>query len=170
MSDVSEPRAAETVIAPDATYQTHLGHAHLKVRDLDRAIAFYTRFLGLRLVERVGESYAFLSGGALHHEVALQNVGPDAPAPAAHGTGLYHIAFEVPDQRALALAYRALSAAGVRVGPVDHLISWAIYFDDPDGNGVEIYWDTRHLPGGAPLWQGRNVPLPAAKLLAVLSE
>ncbi len=151
-------------------YKTRIGHAHLKVRDLDRAIEFYTRFFDLKVAERVGDHYAFLSGGAFHHELALQNAGPNAPAQNPYGTGLYHVAFEVPDRRSLALAYRALTEAGVRVAPVDHLISWAIYFDDPDGNGLEIYWDTRKEPGGAKLWQGRNAPLPPEKLLAGLED
>jgi len=152
------------------TYRTKIGHAHLKVRDLDRAIEFYTRFFSLNLVERVGDLYAFLTGGEFHHEIALQNVGPDAPQPHPAGTGLYHIAFEAPDRRSLALAYKKLTEAGIRVAPVDHLISWAIYFDDPDGNGLEIYWDTRDEPGGEKLWRGRNVPLPEEKLIAVLRE
>jgi catechol 2,3-dioxygenase len=150
-------------------YETCIGHVHLKVRDLDRAIAFYTRFLNLRLVERVGDQYAFLSGGAVHHEIALQNVGPRAPQPAPHGTGLYHVAFEVPSACALAQAYQALTCAGIAVAPVDHLISWALYFDDPDGNGLEIYWDRRDEPGGAELWRGRNVALTPAKLQAALA-
>jgi catechol 2,3-dioxygenase len=149
-------------------YATKIGHAHLKVRDLERAIAFYTRFFQLQVVERVGTHYVFLSGGAFHHELALQNVGAAAPGAAAHGVGLYHVAFEVPDRRTLAQAYQALTTAGVAVAAVDHQISWAIYFDDPDGNGLEIYWDTRHEPGGKPLWAGENLPLPAEKLLAAL--
>ena len=149
---------------------TKIGHAHLKVRDLDRAIAFYTRFFDLKLVERVDDHYAFLTGGSFHHEIALQNVGPHAPPPPSHGTGLYHVAFEVPDRRSFALAYRALVEAGVPVATVDHLISWAMYFDDPDGNGLEIYWDTRTEPGGQKLWRGRNVPLPEEKILAALKE
>lgn len=141
-----------------------IGHAHLKVRDLDRAIAFYERFLGMQVRERVGGHYAFLSGGDLHHEIALQAVGPAAPAPHPRGVGLYHVAFEVPDRAALAEAYRELTAAGVEVYPVDHRISWALYFDDPDGNGLELYWDTRKEPGGEDLWHGNNVPLPAGAL------
>lgn len=143
-----------------------LGHAHLKVRDLDNAIAFYTQFLGLRVVERIGEQYAFLSGGERHHEIALQNVGMNAPMPSSHATGLYHIAFEVPDRAAFAEAYRNLMAAGVDVVTVDHLISWAIYFSDPDGNGLEIYWDKRQEPDGQSLWRGRNLQLRADKILA----
>ncbi|MBI3360599.1 MAG: VOC family protein [Chloroflexi bacterium] len=154
--------------SPFANYQTKIGHANLKVRDLDRAIEFYTRFLNLKFVERVGNQYAFLSGGDFHHEIALQNVGPTAPQPHPFGTGLYHVAFEVPDRRSFALAYKTLTDAGVRVATVDHLISWAMYFDDPDGNGLEIYWDTRNEPGGEKLWQGVNGPLPEEKLLDVL--
>lgn len=149
-------------------YTTKIGHAHLKVRDLDRSIAFYTRFLALRETERVADHYAFLTGGDLHHEIALQHVGPDAPAPPQHGTGLYHVAFEVPTRRAFAEAYAALTQAGISVATVDHRISWAMYFDDPDGNGLEIYWDTRTEPDGASLWQGVNRPLPPADILAAL--
>jgi catechol 2,3-dioxygenase len=100
----------------------------------------------------------------------LQQVGPDAPQPPAHGTGLYHIAFEVPDRRSFAEAYRTLKEAGIRVATVDHFISWAMYFDDPDGNGLEIYCDSRHLPGGRPLWHGENAPLPGKTILAELAE
>jgi catechol 2,3-dioxygenase len=149
---------------------TKLGHAHLKVRDLDCATAFYIRFLGLRVVERVGERYVFLSRSDVHHEIALQNVGPQAPQPPMHGTGLYHVAFEVPDRRSFAAAYRHLTEAGVEVALVDHLISWAMYFTDPDGNGLEIYWDTRREPCGQVLWRGRNVPLPVDKIMAALVQ
>lgn len=144
-----------------------IGHAHLTVRDLERALACYIDLLGLRLIEQVGDQYAFLSSGAMHHEIALQYVGGDAPAPPQHGTGLYHVAFEVPDQASLARMYQTLTTAGVMVHPVDHLISWALYFSDPDDNGLELYWDTRQEPGGATLWQGRNVPLPIEKLQSV---
>jgi catechol 2,3-dioxygenase len=151
-------------------YRTRIGHAHIKVRNLDRSIEFYTKFFSLKLVEQVGDHYAFLSDSDFHHEIALQQVGEEAPQPLPHGTGLYHVAFEVPERRSFALAYQSLLEAGVRVGPVDHLISWAMYFDDPDGNGLEIYWDTRTEPGGEELWHGRNVPLPAEKILGALSE
>jgi catechol 2,3-dioxygenase len=151
-----------------AAYETIISHAHIKVRDLDRSIAFYTRFFQLHLVERVEDLYAFLTGSHVHHELALQQVGPDAPQASAASVGLYHIAFEVPDSRTFALAYHDLRAAGVEVATVDHLISWAMYFDDPDGNGLEIFWDTRDQPGGAQLWHGINVPLPEAKIMAAL--
>jgi len=149
-------------------YHAKIGHVHLKVRDLDRAVAFYTRFLQLQVVERVGDQYVFLTGGPLHHEIALQNVGAYAPQPPAAAVGLYHVAFAVPDRPALAHAYQALTAAGIAVATVDHQISWALYFDDPDGNGLEIYWDRRHEPDGAPLWAGHNRPLSAEQLLHAL--
>lgn len=146
------------------SYTPRIGHAHIKVRDLDRAIAFYTRFLGMTLRERVDDAYAFLSGSDLHHELALQNVGPSAPQPHPAGTGLYHVAFEVPTREQFLVAYQTLRAGGVPVAAVDHYISWAMYFDDPDGNGLEIYWDTRAEPGGRTLWQGNNRPIPDAAL------
>ena len=152
------------------TYSTKIGHAHLKVRDLQRSIDFYTRFLRLNVTEVVGNHYACLTAGTYHHEIALQNVGADAPVPPSIGTGLYHVAFEVPDKRSFALAYRALVDAGIPVAAVDHYISWAMYFDDPDGNGLEIYLDTRALPGGRPFWHGDNTPLEVETILAALVE
>ena len=99
----------------EAAFSTKIGHAHLKVRDLDRSIDFYARFLSLHLVERVDDAYAFLTGGDYHHEIALQNVGHDAPAPPQQGTGLYHVAFEVPDRDSFAQAYKVLTDAGVSI-------------------------------------------------------
>lgn len=151
-------------------YTTKIGHAHLKVRDLDRAVAFYEWFLRFTVTERVGDQYVFLTGGAMHHELALQRVRPDAPTPPAHGTGLYHVAFEVPSQHDFAEAYVALNDAQVEVAAVDHRISWAMYFDDPDGNGLEIYWDTRGEPGGTALWHGDNRPLTAETIRTALGS
>jgi catechol 2,3-dioxygenase len=151
-------------------FKTKIGHAHLKVRDIKRSIDFYVNFLGLNVTEVVGNHYAFLTAGTYHHDIALQNVGSDAPKPLARGTGLYHIAFEVPDKRSFALAYRALQEAGISAVAVDHYISWAMYFDDPDGNGLEIYCDTRTQPGGRQLWHGDNAPLEKETILAALAE
>lgn len=136
-----------------------LGHAHLKVRDLDRSVAFYTAVLGLSVTEIVAHRYAFLSGGPQHHELALQALGPNAPHPSPGTTGLYHVAFEVPDKPAFGRAYRRLAAEGVAVNLVDHFISWAMYFADPDGNGLEIYVDTRRERGGRAVWRGESRPL-----------
>lgn len=136
-----------------------LGHVHLKVRDIGRAVAFYTRYLGLVVTERIGDHYVFLSASARHHDLALQNIGPDARPPERYTTGLYHVAFEVPDKRALVDAYLNLIQDGCEVRAVDHGISWALYFTDPDGNGLEIYYDTRGEVGGTEMWQGRTRPL-----------
>jgi predicted esterase/catechol 2,3-dioxygenase-like lactoylglutathione lyase family enzyme len=151
-------------------YKVKLGHVQLKVRNLERAIRFYIRFLGLKLVERTGNTYAFLSSSNAHHEIALQNIGFEAPATRQDGAGLYHIGFEVPDPVSFAQVYKTLVEAGIQVTTVDHLVRWAIYLNDPDGNGLEIYWDTRGLPGKSDLWQGRDLPLLAEKILAILVE
>lgn len=152
-----------------ADYVTKLGHAHLKVRNLERSQAFYQRFFKLDVIERIGNQYVFLSGSDVHHEIALQQVGDQAPSAPRYGVGLYHIAFEVPDRRSFALAYQALNEAHISVAAVDHLISWALYFDDPDGNGLEIYWDTRDTEVGQRTWQGQNMRLSDEKILAVLA-
>jgi catechol 2,3-dioxygenase len=150
------------------TYTTKLGHAHLKVRDLQRSVDFYTKFLGLAITETVDDHYAFLTTNDLHHEIALQKVAADAAQPGRYDVGLYHVAFEVKNKRAFAEAYQTLTNAGVQVGPVDHHISWAMYFKDPDGNGIEIYCDTRGEKDGATLWKGINVELSHDKIMKSL--
>ena len=151
-------------------FNARIGHAHLKVRDLNRAIAFYTELLGLKVTEVVNDQYAFLTDGTMHHAMALQNVGEHAPIPTRGSTGLYHIAFEVPDKASFVRALAHLQQAGVSVGTVDHLISWAMYFTDPDGNGLEVYVDTRNAPGGQPLWKGVNVPIAEQALRDALAQ
>lgn len=146
-------------------YVTKIGHIHLKVSDLNKAIDFYTKFLNLKLVERVDDEYAFLTNNKYHHEIALKNIGRSAKKPTDNTIGLFHFAFEVPNKKSLAEAYRKLTRFRIEVGTVDHLISWAIYFHDPDGNGIELYCDTRKETG-IKLWQGKNLPLPEKKLLA----
>ncbi len=146
-------------------YITKIGHIHLKVSNLNKAIEFYTKFLNLKLVERVDNEYAFLTNNKYHHEIALKNIGRNAKKPTDKTIGLYHFAFEVPNKKSLAEAFRKLTRFGIEVGTVDHLISWAIYFHDPDGNGIELYYDTRKETG-IKLWQGKNLPLPEKKLLA----
>jgi catechol 2,3-dioxygenase len=129
-----------------------VGHVHLKVREVGRAVEFYTEVLGLKVEDRYGQ-FAFLSWGDHHHDVALQSVGEDAAGPGP-GVGMYHAAFEVETPDALRAVYRRLQDRDVDVAPVDHGISKAIYFDDPDGNGLEVYLDTRTDDHEA--WEGRN--------------
>ena len=133
-----------------------LGHVHLKVRNLDRAVAFYTQVFGLRVTERLAGHYAFLSGGAAHHEVALQALGAAAEDPSPQSVGLYHVAFEVPSAGAFADAAQVLDELGIRPAAVDHGISWALYFSDPDGNGLEIYLDRRAELAGRESWTGAS--------------
>ncbi|MFB6185018.1 MAG: VOC family protein [Haloarculaceae archaeon] len=130
-----------------------VGHVHLKVRDVERAIDFYADVLGLDVTERHGR-YAFLSWGQRHHDVALQEVGDRASGP-GRGVGLYHAAFEVEAPATLAAVYDRLEERDVAVSPVDHGISKALYFDDPDGNGLEVYYDTR-ADNDCWEWDGRN--------------
>jgi catechol 2,3-dioxygenase len=133
---------------------TRLGHVHLEVRDVDRAVEFYTGVLpDLDVTERYA-NYAFLSFGEHHHDLALQGLGEGAPA-ASDGVGLYHSAFEVDAAADLRAVHERLDERGVAVTPVDHRISKALYFDDPDGNGVEVYLDTRAETGRSE-WRGEN--------------
>lgn len=120
-----------------------IGHVHLKVADLDRAIAFYSGVLGFELQQKYGHQAAFLSAGGYHHHIGLntwESLG-GTPAPAGH-TGLYHTAILYPTRADLADALRRLIAAGIPLdGASDHGVSEALYLRDPDGNGVELYWD-----------------------------
>lgn len=133
----------------------HLGHVHLKVGQLERSIDFYTDVLDLAVAERQG-NFAFLSFGEHHHDLALQAVGTDAPGPGP-GIGLYHAAFEVAEPAALGSVAEQLRERDVALHPVDHGISKALYFDDPDGNGLEVYVDTR-AETGLEQWDGTNAP------------
>jgi catechol 2,3-dioxygenase len=120
-----------------------IGHVHLKVSDLDRAIAFYRDVLGFDLTQRYGAQAAFLSAGGYHHHIGLNTWESEGapPAPAGH-PGLYHVAILYPDRRSLGQALARVVAAGVTLqGAADHGVSEAIYFTDPDGNGIELYRD-----------------------------
>jgi catechol 2,3-dioxygenase len=120
-----------------------IGHVHLKVADLDRAIGFYRDVLGFELVQRMGTQAAFLSAGGYHHHIGLNTWESRNGAPPAAGTtGLYHFAIRYPDRAALADALRRLTDAKVPLeGASDHGVSEALYLRDPDGNGLELYWD-----------------------------
>jgi catechol 2,3-dioxygenase len=123
--------------------RAEIGHVHLKVADLARAIAFYRDVLGFDLVSRWGDGAAFLSAGGYHHHIGLNTWESRGGAPPPSGsTGLYHLAIRLPDRAALARTLRRLLDHGVPVeGAADHGPSEAIYLRDPDGNGVEIYRD-----------------------------
>lgn len=120
-----------------------IGHVHLKVADLQRALDFYCGVLGFELMQRFGSQAAFISAGGYHHHIGLntwESRGGSPPPPGS--TGLYHVAILYPSRSALADALRRLTAAGIRLtGASDHGVSEALYLDDPDGNGVELYWD-----------------------------
>jgi catechol 2,3-dioxygenase len=120
-----------------------IGHVHLKVADLDRALAFYCGVLGFALMQRFGRQAAFISAGGYHHHIGLNTWDSEGGRPPPPGTtGLYHLAVLYPTRANLADALRRLVAAGVRLtGASDHGVSEALYLDDPDGNGVELYWD-----------------------------
>ena len=129
-----------TFIAPPAT---RIGHVHLKVADLDRAMGFYINVLGFELVTRYGAQAAFLSAGGYHHHIGLntwESLGATPPPP-GH-TGLYHTAFLYPDRKSLAQVLKSVLDAGIEIdGAADHGVSEAIYLRDPDQNGVELYRD-----------------------------
>jgi catechol 2,3-dioxygenase len=120
-----------------------IGHVHLKVSELDRALAFYCDVLGFELQQRMGDQAAFVSAGGYHHHIGLntwESRGGSPPPPGT--TGLYHFAIRYPTRRALADALRRLLDGGIRpAGASDHGVSEAIYLSDPDGNGIELYWD-----------------------------
>jgi len=120
-----------------------VGHVHLKVADLERALKFYRDVLGFELQQRFGSQAAFISAGGYHHHIGLNTWESANGSPPPPGTtGLYHVAILYPTRAALADALRRVLAAGIEIdGAADHGVSEAIYLRDPDGNGVELYWD-----------------------------
>jgi catechol 2,3-dioxygenase len=122
---------------------TRIGHVHLKVADLDRALRFYVGVLGFELVTTYNNQAAFISAGGYHHHIALntwESLGAAPPPPGT--TGLYHLAILYPTRAELADALRRVEAAGIPLdGASDHGVSEALYLRDPDQNGVELYWD-----------------------------
>jgi catechol 2,3-dioxygenase len=120
-----------------------VGHVHLKVSDLERAVRFYAEALGFEVTQRYGSQAAFLSAGGYHHHIGLntwESLG--GPPPPRGTTGLFHVAFRYPTRAALGEALRRLQAHAVPLdGASDHGVSEALYLRDPDGNGIELYWD-----------------------------
>ena len=123
-----------------------VGHVHLKVADIERALKFYCGVLGFELMARYGDQAALISAGGYHHHLGLNTWESKGGAPPPRGsTGLYHTAILYPTRADLADALRRLTAAGIRLtGASDHGVSEALYLDDPDGNGVELYRDRPH--------------------------
>ncbi len=120
-----------------------IGHVHLKVADLDRALGFYCGVLGFKLTQRYGKQAAFIAAGNYHHHIGLNTWESQGGSPPPQGaTGLYHLAIRYPTRRALSDALRRLTNAGIDLdGASDHGVSEALYLRDPDHNGVELYWD-----------------------------
>src|SRR6266581_9710334 len=122
---------------------TRIGHVHLKVADIDRALKFYCGVLGFELMQRFGPSAAFISAGGYHHHIGLNTWESKGGHPPPSGTtGLFHTAILYPTRPALADALHRVIGAGIELdGASDHGVSEALYLRDPDGNGVELYWD-----------------------------
>jgi len=154
---------------------TSIGHVHLKVADIERALSFYRDVLGFEVTQRMGPSAAFLSAGGYHHHIGLNTWESRGGAPPAPGTtGLYHLAIRYPDRLSLADALRRVAAAGIPLdGAADHGVSEALYLRDPDDNGVELYWDRprelwpRTADGALAMY---THPLDLEALLATLEE
>jgi catechol 2,3-dioxygenase len=142
-----------------------IGHVHLKVSDLERAVAFYRDVLGFEVQHRYGDEAAFLSAGGYHHHIGLntwQSKGGSPPPPGT--TGLFHVAIRYPDRKTLAQAVKAVLDAGVPLsGASDHGVSEAIYLHDPDENGIELYHDRPREQWPAEMF---TAPLDLQELLA----
>jgi catechol 2,3-dioxygenase len=123
--------------------EVRIGHVHLKVADLERALVFYRNVLGFEVTQRYGEEAAFLSAGGYHHHIGLNTwESAGGKPPPSRSTGLYHLAIAYPTRAELADALRRLMRARIPLdGASDHGVSEALYLRDPDGNGVELYWD-----------------------------
>lgn len=122
---------------------TRIGHVHLKVSNIQRALDFYAGVLGFELQQLYGAQAAFISAGGYHHHIGLNTWESEGGSPPPHGTtGLFHLAILYPQRADLADALKRLSAHGIDLdGASDHGVSEALYLRDPDGNGVELYWD-----------------------------
>ncbi|GAB3341550.1 VOC family protein [Marivirga atlantica] len=123
--------------------KTRIGHVHLKVSDLDKSLDFYHGLLGFEIIQRLGDQAAFISAGGYHHHIGLNTwQSKGAPPAPKHSTGLFHTAIVYPDRKSLAQIFKRLQEANYPfTGAADHGVSEALYLDDPDGNGVELYVD-----------------------------
>jgi catechol 2,3-dioxygenase len=123
--------------------QTRIGHVHLKVADVEIALSFYRDILGFEVMQYYGESAVFISAGGYHHHIGLNTwYSKNGSPPPPGSTGLFHTAILYPTRKDLAVALKRLAEAKYPLtGASDHGVSQALYLDDPDGNGVELYWD-----------------------------
>jgi catechol 2,3-dioxygenase len=169
---MSEAANSDPYRAPDGT---RVGHIHLKVADLNRALGFYRDLLGFEITQRYGQEAVFLASGGYHHHIGL-NIwySKDAPPAPRQSAGLFHTAFLYPTRKDLAAIYRRLLRADYPLsGAADHGVSEALYLDDPDGNGVELYWDRpaalwpRNADGSLQMY---TRPLDLTGLLGTLEE
>ena len=143
MLDKPAEALTETSLTAAIDPGARIGHVHLKVADIERALAFYNGVLGFTIIQRYGPGAAFVAAGDYHHHIGLntwESMGGEPPPRTA--TGLYHLAILYPSRAALADALRRLIKAGIPLdGASDHGVSQALYLRDPDQNGVELYWD-----------------------------
>jgi catechol 2,3-dioxygenase len=140
---MAQPSASESGTFTPIDPGVDIGHVHLKVADIDRALGFYCDVLGFELQQRFGTEAAFVSAGGYHHHIGMNTWESRGGSPPPRGsTGLYHFAIRYPTRRALADALQRLLRAHVPLGGAsDHGVSEALYVSDPDGNGLELYWD-----------------------------
>lgn len=139
--------------------QTRIGHIHLKVSDLEKALSFYRDILGFEVMQRYGSQAVFISAGGYHHHIGLNTwYSKNAPPAPTKACGLFHTAILYPTRKDLAVAYQRLLKANYPLtGSADHGVSEALYMDDPDMNGVELYWDK---PRGLwPFDEGGNIEM-----------
>lgn len=138
-----DPQSGSSALSRPIHPSVRIGHVHLRVADLERAIDFYSGLLGFEITQRYGPGAAFLSAGGYHHHIGLntwESLGGAPPPPGS--TGLYHLAILYPTRAELGDALRRLVEVGWPLeGASDHGVSEALYLSDPDGNGVELYWD-----------------------------
>src|SRR5207237_2115795 len=169
-SPATTDRATEPAIHP----ATQIGHVHLKVADLDRAVRFYRDGFGFEVQQQYGQQAAFLSAGGYHHQLGLNTwESRDGAPPPTGSTGLYHFAILYPNRRELARALRRLLEHGIGIdGASDHGVSEAIYLHDPDGNGIELYRDRPKEEWPRPSGDGEHVEMfsRALDLDALLGE